>query len=70
MSLTSLAADVGTDKGTLSRIETGKSDPKTELVERVAARLGLTMVEFYGEIPPPPRADAPGDPPAKVAASG
>lgn len=33
----------------LSRMEKGRQEPRAEEVERIAAALGITMAQFYGE---------------------
>lgn len=51
MTMTQLAAEVSVDKGTFSKIENGKVEPKAALVERVAGALGVPMARFYGPLP-------------------
>lgn len=43
-----LASAAKMDSARLCRIENGKTKPRAEEVERLAAALDLTMPEFYG----------------------
>lgn len=45
-----LAAGAEMDNARLCRIENGKTEPRAEEIERLAAALGLSMPEFYGAI--------------------
>lgn len=44
--LTAVAEDVGIEKGTLSKIETGKSTPSTGLAARLASYYGISEMEI------------------------
>jgi len=45
-----LAEKAGINAARLCRIELGKTEPKAEEIERLAAALELTMPEFYGAL--------------------
>lgn len=49
--MTQLAAEVSVDKGTFSKIENGKVEPKAALVERIAELLCGSTAAFYGDLP-------------------
>lgn len=48
-----LALDIGVAKPTISRIETGHNWPQYENLEAIAIRLGVSVANFFGEIPTP-----------------
>ncbi len=58
LSQTALAELLGMSCANLSKIEAGKQQAKESQVASVAAALGLTMVDFYGELPDSVEAEA------------
>lgn len=46
-----LAVDAGLYYSALSRIEHGKQQATADELERLAAAMGLSMPQFYGELP-------------------
>lgn len=55
MSIRSLGAKADVCKSTLQRIEAGHAEPRADLIQRVVAALDITLDEFYGPLPRPPR---------------
>ncbi len=57
-----LADEAGINKVTLVHIETGKSSPNVETLEKLASALGIRVAEFFKDEPEytyPPKADDP-----------
>jgi transcriptional regulator with XRE-family HTH domain len=48
--LRQLATASGMSAAALCRVESGKQRPKADEVERIAAALGITTPQFYGEM--------------------
>lgn len=52
--LKQLAGATGLHKATLHRIDTGVQRAREDELEKIAAAFGLSMAEFYGDIPTTP----------------
>lgn len=51
MSQRSLAKTVGVSNGTISVIENGEQDPTVGLLKRIIEGLGVSMSDFFGDLP-------------------
>ena len=54
----SLAASIGTTQAALSKIETGRTMPGLELLDRVARAIGRPVSVTFGEAPVPASSEA------------
>jgi transcriptional regulator with XRE-family HTH domain len=60
-----MARRLGVSKSMITQWESGERRPSATNLERFVAELGLTMEQFYGEIPEPEEpSDEEGDAPA------
>lgn len=56
MSVSTLAALVGTDKATISRLERGQAGISVERLQRIASALGADPAVLLSSVSPPTRA--------------